>query len=557
MALAGELAVRLGYLKGRRNNHEQTWQDINDLMQPFRGDITTKKSPGGKRIGSVFDTTAMQAADTFVNFLKSAVLPSSTDWLRLKARKASGDIEIRALLDRAAMKILEALGDSNFYIQATQALRDFAILGNATLYCEENTPRLNEDGSTFAGLLFESVPVGSMWWLLGKDGTPIMAVREMDLPAADAYNYFGGNAGTAASEAMSGGNPMELIRYYHFVFPTGPASPVRSSVDTDKKWASVYYCEATGRVISEGGYDFLPYTISRFMVVDGEEYGRGKGHLARPDAAGINELRRQVLIAAGRDLNPPLMVEHDTMVELDIAPNGIVVTRPPQKMAPQFLKSGTDYGVADQIARQDRDQILKIFLGDVLQEPDSQPRSAEESRQRQVRAIQRLAAPAEAVNHEFLQPVISTVIHIMARGGALPELTEVGDMLGGTTIDVEFASPFFTAAKASSALRVQAFLERSLAMYQATQDDAYMEYLDPDKIAAYNAEMSDVPAEIFRSDEEVNARRQAKADRAAQQRMVELMTAAQGASQASPPSPLPASAGNLPGTSMPPEVGGQ
>ena len=356
---------------------------------------------------------------------------------------------------------------------------------------------------------------------------------------------------------MNGGNPMELIRYYHFVCPTGPNSPVRTPVASDKKWASVYFCESTAQVISEGGYDFLPYTISRFMVVDGEEYGRGKGHLARPDAAGINELRRQILIAAGRDLNPPLMVEHDTMVELDIAPNGIMVTRPPQKLNPQFLKSGTDYGVADLIARQDRDQIMKVFLGDVLQEPDSQPRSAEESRQRQVRAIQRLAAPAESVNHEFLQPVIDTTIHIMVRGGALPELEEVGEMLGGTTIDVEFASPFFTAAKSSSALRVQAFLERSLAIYQATQDDAYMEYLDPDKIAAYNAEMSDVPAEIFRTEEEVEARRQAKANKIAQQRMMEMMAASQGGSMASPPSPIPASAGNLPGVAVPPEVGGQ
>ena len=79
MSLDQELNIRLGYLKGRRNNHENTWQEINDLMQPFRGDITTKKSPGGKRIGSVFDTTAMNAADSFVNFLKSAVLPSSSE----------------------------------------------------------------------------------------------------------------------------------------------------------------------------------------------------------------------------------------------------------------------------------------------------------------------------------------------------------------------------------------------------------------------------------------------------------------------------------------------
>ena len=57
---------------------------------------------------------------------------------------------------------------------------------------------------------------------------------------------------------------------------------------------------------------------------------------------GINELRRQILLAAGKDLNPPLMVEHDTVVELDITPNGLMVTRPAVKMGPQYLKSDTN-----------------------------------------------------------------------------------------------------------------------------------------------------------------------------------------------------------------------
>lgn len=557
MSLAGELGIRLAYLKGRRANNDSTWQEINDLMQPFRGDITTKRAPGSKRIGAVFDTTAMGAADTFVNFLKSAVLPSSTDWLRISARGAENNQIAKAMLDDASIKILRALSESNFYVQATNALRDFAILGNSTLYVEESTPALSEDGSTFSGLFFEAVPVESMWWMLGKGQYVVMAVREMELPASDAFTYFGGMPGPAAQQALSGGNPMELITYHNFVFPTGDASPVKEPVQTKKKYASVYICESSKTLVKEGGYDFMPYTISRFMLVSGEEYGRGKGHLARPDAAGINELRRQILIAAGRDLNPPLMVEHDTMVELDIAPNGIMVTRPPQKMNPQFLKSGTDYAVADLIARQDREQILKTFLGDVLQEPDSQPRSAEESRQRQVRAIQRLAAPAEVVNYEFLQPVINTTIRIMSRGGALPELDRVAEILGGTTIDIEFVSPFFTAAKAASALRVQAFLERRLAMFQATQDPAFLDDLDPDKIAAYDADMSDVPAQIFRSEEEINMRRQARADKAAQERMMQLMSAAQGGQAPTGPGPLPAAAGNLPGTSTPTQVGGQ
>ncbi len=72
------------------------------------------------------------------------------------------------------------------------------------------------------------------------------------------------------------------------------------------------------------------------MVVDARPYGRGEGTWPGPDTKGVNELRRQILIAAGKDLNPPLMVEHDTMVTLDFSPNGIMVTRPPHKNEPHL-----------------------------------------------------------------------------------------------------------------------------------------------------------------------------------------------------------------------------
>jgi hypothetical protein len=473
----------------------------------------------------------MQAADTFVNFLKGAIIPSGTDWVRLRAKPPfDAQVEIRMILDRVATKILSALADSNFYTEAASFIRDFAVLGNGTLHVKEDRPMLGEDGSTFGGLVFQAIPVGRMWWNVGHKGKPFFIAREIEMPAIDAYRFFEGYAGEQVDQCLGMDDPMENVRFIHFVYENENKIPkTKMKSPEDKPWVSCYMADIDmdPRIIKEGGFDHCPYIIARWMVVDGEEYGRGRGHLARPDALGINELRRQVLIAAGKDLNPPLMVEHDTMVELDITPNGLMVTRPPVKMGPQYLKSETRYDVADLIARQDREQIQKAFLGDLLDEPETQPRSAEESRQRQSRALQRLSASADIVNYEFLDPLITSIIEIMQRAGHLPELDMLAERMPNAEIEISYQSPFFTAQKASGSMRIQAFLERRLALYQATQNPVYLDDISPDQLARYDAMVSDIPAIILRTPEQVEALRLARAEREMQQQQQQAMQAPQ------------------------------
>lgn len=522
-----ELINRFEMLKNRRVNFEDSWQDISDLMMPYRGDITTLRSQGSRRVNGVFDSTAMQAADTFVNFLKGAIIPSGTDWVRLRAKPPfDGSVEIRMILDRVAQKILSALSDSNFYTEAASFIRDFAVLGNGTLHVKEDRPLLDEEGSTFGGLVFQAIPVGRMWWHVGHKGKPFFIAREIEMPAIDAYRFFDGYAGEQVDQCLTMNDPMENVKFIHFVYENEnkiPKTKIKSP--EDKPWISCYVADIdmNPRVVKEGGFDFCPYIVARWMVVDGEEYGRGRGHLARADAMGINELRRQVLIAAGKDLNPPLMVEHDTMVELDITPNGLMVTRPPVKMGPQYLKSETRYDVADMIARTDRDQIQKAFLGDLLDEPETQPRSAEESRQRQSRALQRLSASADIVNYEFLDPLITSIIEVMQRAGHLPELDMLAEKMPNADIDISYQSPFFTAQKASGSMRIQAFLERRLALFQATQNPVYLDDISPDQLAKYDAMISDIPAIILRTPEQVEALRMARAEREMQQQQQQAM----------------------------------
>lgn len=550
-----ELVERLEYMKGVRYNDEQTWQEISDLMMPFRGDITTTKTSGSRRIPPVFDSTAMQAADTFVNFIKGAVIPGNLDWLKLEASAPfTDDLKVQEALDLTSTKILEALSGSNFYMQATAFLRDFAVLGNGTMYVNERPPKLNRSGSTFGGVSFEAVPVRRMWWSNGAEQRPTIMARVFELPALDAYKFFDGKPGSACLEMLQR-DRMGKVEYYHFVYENEDDVPGGIATGEERPWVS-QFLSLSGRpeMIRTSGYEFAPYIISRWMVVDGETYGRGRGHLARPDTKGVNELRRQILIAAGKDLSPPLMVEHDTMVTLDISPNGIMVTRPPMKMNPTYLKSDARYEVADGIARLDREQIGRAFMSEVFDEPETQPRSAEESRLRQQRMLQKMASPAEVMSHEFLTPLIDAVVELMSRNGALPELQAVTE--GGVDVNIQYQSPVFTAQKASGGAKVQAFLERRLMLFQATQDPAWLDDIDYDAITAYDARTADVPAEIFRTQEEVAMRREARAQAQAQQMMMEqAQQAAQiAASQAGGPGGAPQEPA-IPGMTEGPPIG--
>jgi len=525
-----ELMARLKKMKSIRANHEAAWQDISNYMMPFRGDITTKRASGSRRMKPVFDSTAMIAADQLVNFMKGSLLPPSQDWLRLEPPfDYSEDVGVRTALDITSQRILAKLQDTNFYNESTAALRDLVVLGNSCVLVEEEP--VNPRNSS--GIVFEAVPIGRMYWAQGKGGRVLMMCREFEMPSIDAARYFE-NPGVDAVRNLDSGTPMEMVTYYQFVYENENKIYGGLPSKTNKMYRSVYLTEAGGgAIVKDDGYDVAPYVVSRLHRVDGEEYGRGRGHLARADARGLSELRRQILMAAGKDLNPPLLVEDDSMMDMDIANGGIMVTRPPVKVSPNYLRSGADYGAADRIAREDRDQIRQAFLSDVLAEPASQPRSAEESRQRQSRSLQRLAAAADIINNEFLGPIVQSVVGIMARRNELPEAVELAKTIGGSLPGViKFASPFFSAQKQDSAQRVMSFMERRIQLYQATQDPAFMEDIDPDRLRDFDANMSDVPSRIFRTQEEIDEIRAARAAKAADERVLQQQQQMQAVEQA-------------------------
>jgi len=504
---------KLAWLRHERTLLDPTFQEISDLFTPFRGDLYGGSTNSRRK--QPYDPTGVLAADKLVNFFIASLFSSSFDWLSLRQRgEVREDQAIQQALDDTSLRILDALADSNFYSTATAWVTDWTVIGNGTNYVQHDEEGVT--GDEFGGLVFDPIPWTRMWWTFSHIGRPFCLLCEKEMPAIEALNFLsspGDNPGSALRDKAKN-TPYELVCLYHLV-----ERDYNGKKGTTKKpWKSYWYVGEQYHLAREGGYDENPYICARQMILDGEQYGRGRGHIARPYARGVNVMTYQELISLGKELNPPFVSEEESIIEGDPIPSGHIIIRPPKEFAPQYVKSGTNFRDVEEIRRYYHQQIKEAFLGDVLSEPDTQTRSAAAEQSRLNRAITRVSSVNHTVVHEMLSPLIETVIDIMLKRGALPEL----ESIGGLTVKPVFTSPFFSAQKATSATRVHAFLERRLQLWERTSDPAWLDDLDQDEIRAYDIDMTDVPARIFKEQQEVNAIRAARGEQAAQDRILQM-----------------------------------
>lgn len=520
------LGGRRDMAKAHRRNQESEIQDIYDLMYPMRDETTRKRSPGQRRIRGVFDTTAMMAAQGFTNWLKGTAIPSHTDWLRLSPPEdLLTSVRARQLSDSVAKKVTTAFSASNFYREMGVFLRDLSILGTSYLQQEEKKPVLRNNGSTFGGFQFTAIPWSEMWLVAGAGNRVMMNIHETKMPAIDAARLFD-NPGKQTRAALEKNNEMEIVNYVRFLYENDGALTEGLRRPDQMPWVSDFMAdnhEGDLERIRVRGHEFNPLITARWEMINNDVYGTGIGHITRVDAMAINDVRRRVLIAAGVDLQPPIMAEEGTIIDLNLDPNGIMVTRPSVKMNPQFFKTEASYDVADGIMITDRGQIDRAFQTNNINPPKTQPRTAEESSRLRELAAQSLSAPADVIQTEGIQPIVILAIDIMWKAGALPEIDELAQ-LGASSLDLVLVSPFFQAQRSAPAQRLRFWLDEWTVRAGNLGDPTILRPINMERALAISAESNDIPAGALNTDEEMEAilaQEQAAAQQQQQQQAIQ------------------------------------
>jgi len=494
---AAPLIKRYDYLKGRRDNWDTHYQELADYMLPRKADIVKKRSRGEKRMELIYDGTALQAIDLLAAFLHGMLTSGASPWFHLdiKDETLNRDDDVREWLQDTSMRMMQAFQRSNFETEIHEAYVDLVVFGTACMFCEMDRDKLR----------FSTRHISEYYVSEDQYGMVNTVFRLYKSTAAQAVERFGfDNVGDFIRRTFER-KPDEEVEILHAVLP-------RISRDVTKRdnlnmpYMSAYVCKQTGMIISEGGFEELPYVVPRFLKATGEAMGRSPAMTALPDVKMLNLMSKTIIQAAQKQIDPPLLVPDDGfLLPIRTQPGGLNFFRSGTRETITPLQTGANIPIGLNMEEQRRTAIRQAFYVDQILFTGGAQMTATEVVQRQEERMRVIGPVLGRLMSELLRPLIDRVFALMLRNDLLAPAPEI---LAGRDIDIEYVSPLARAQKSSSLNNTMRALEILLPLAQSLPVG---DHIDPDGLVRHVTDALGVPKNTMRSQREVDETRQARA----------------------------------------------
>jgi hypothetical protein len=289
-------------------------------------------------------------------------------------------------------------------------------------------------------------------------------------------------------------------------------------------WRSVYLEDATNIILEESGFKEFPYVVSRYFVASGEVYGRGPGMVALPDIKELQQKRQDILKAAQKKLSPPLLLPNDGFMgqPIRLTPSGINFINSDGNMNEKIgvFPVAQDLGYDEADMEATRNRIGRIFFNDLMILAQDKEVTATEFIQVAQEKMQMLGPFLGRLQTERYNPIFDRVFNILWDAGEIPPPPEVLIQNGGN-LRVEYISPL---AKAQRMSESQSIIQAvGFAGQAAAVDPGVIDVLDLDEAVRHVAENAGMPQKMIRTEDEVAAIRQAKAQQAQQMQQAQML----------------------------------
>lgn len=512
--LANKIAERLTSLKAARKPHEQVWKECFDYSFPIRGvgfnnEIVSSNTIQRKK-SQLFDSTLTDAARTQASAIISGLTPANSRWFGLDVDHASD--EEKRWLDQAADVLWRNIHNSNFDSAAYEGNLDLMSAGWFVLYIDSDREK--------GGFTFQLWPIASVYCDSTRADNQIdMIYRCYELTAEQTINEFADNVCDKVKK-LAVQDPTSKIRFVHAIYPREggkqgePANklPIASiHLDLDNKV-----------IVRESGYNEMPVVVPRWMQIPQSVYAIGPVSDALPDAKTLNEIKRMELANADLAISGMWIVQDDGVLNpqtITVGPRKIIVANSVDSMRP--LQSGANFNVSFTKCEQLQSQIRKIMLADQLQPQNGPAMTATEVNMRQQLIRQLLGPIYGRMQAEYLQPLIERCFGIAYRAEIF---TDMPDSLQAKFVSIKYISPLARAQKFEEVTAISNFVQMTMQNAQVNQE--VLDNIDFDKAARFTGEALGVPAQVVRTENEVQEIRQQRAEsmqQAAEQQAVQTI----------------------------------
>ena len=513
-----QILKRLSYLESSKQTWEVHWQEILDYVMPRKAEVTAQYAKGSKRTEKLYDSSAIHANTLLAASLQGTLTSASLPWFHLRVRdeNLNQSRETQVWLEDCRNRMYKAFNSSNFNTEVHEFYLDICSIGTACIETEEASNGFN----------FRTLHISEYFISENHKGQIDTLYRKFQYTARQAVQKWGDAVGAKVQDAFEN-NPDKKFTFIHCVMP---AEEYQGKYDTKLPWISLHISKEDKNVVQEGGYNEMPYLVTRWSKASGEEYGRSPAYNALPDIKTLNKAVELGLKAWAKAIDPPLLVEDDGVIgRVKTSPGGITVVRRDGAIKP--LNTAARFDVSDMKETELRGAIKQAFFSDQLELQQGPQMTATEVQVR-YELMQRLLGPTLGrFQTEFLNPLIERCFAIMQRNEMF---TSAPGSLEGISIDIEYVGPLARSQRMEEATAVERLYEMAANLAQIAPE--VMDNIDHDAAIRSRAELLGVPKNIMRDPEEIAEQRQQQQEQ--QEEMMAMQQAQQGADLAATAVPV-------------------
>ncbi|CAI1095270.1 MULTISPECIES: portal protein [Serratia] len=503
------LEKQLSQLVTARTSYDSHWKELSDFILPNCGRFLTTDAGRNKRNTKVVDPTGGIASRTLESGMLSGITSPTRPWFSLNTpnKQLMDSWPVKMWLSQVVELMNDVMNKSNWYQSLTVLYRYLGTFATGAISILED----DEDV-----IRTHVLPIGS-YYISNSDRLQVDTVfRKFSMTCRQLVAKFGlENVSDSVKSAWDTGAYETWFEVVHAVLPNTNRDTGKLN-SKNKRYSSVYY-EPGGsgdKLLSESGFDEMPILVPRWDINGEDAYGSScPGILALGGVKALQLQQKRKDQAIDKLVNPPMMAPSSMKNErLSLLPgdvtyyNGAGDTqgfKPVYEINPrisELLESIQD-------GRQLTNECYFVPLFNMFSNINTRSMPIEAVNEMRDEKMLQIGPVLDRLNDELLDPAIDRIFNIMNRRGMLPPPPEE---LQGQPLRVEYTSVMAQAQKAVGIGSIERFVgfigNMAAAGFQQAADK-----LDVDQAIDEYGDMLGVPTTITKSDEQVQAEREQRA----------------------------------------------
>lgn len=513
------LVSQLSQLETARSSYDSHWKELCEFILPNSGRFLTSEVAKNKRNTKIVDPTGGLASRTLESGMLSGITSPTRPWFSLSTpnKQLMDSWPVKMWLTQVVGLMNDVMNKSNWYQSLTVLYRSLGTFATGAISI------LEDDEDVIRTHVF---PIGSYYVSNSARLQVDTVFRKYSMTCRQLVNEFGiDNVSAGVKSAWESKSYEQYFEVVHAVLPNTDRDTGKLN-SKNKRYSSVYF-ETGGdgdKLLSEAGFDEMPILVPRWDINGEDAYGSScPGILALGCIKALQLQQKRKDQAIDKLVNPPMMAPSSLRNErISLLPGDVSYYngagdqagfKPIYEINPRV----NELLASIQDSRQITDECYFVPLFNMFSQINTRSMPTEAVTELRDEKMLQLGPVLERLNDEFLDPAIDRIFNIMLRRGMLPPPPEE---LQGQPLRVEYTSVMAQAQKAvgiGSIERFVGFIGNMSQLFPAARDK-----LDVDNTIDEYGDMLGVPATITKSDEQVQAERQAQAQQAQAQQALQM-----------------------------------